>query len=151
MNYIEALTIITVLLTFCYASVLDVKTRYIPFKVWYPMIVICTILTTISIILYHDISTILLSLFLVTIFYILGIFNIFHGADVWAFSWIFIFVVIPFNLGIAEIISIILQAGIIGIITCVLIYVKKKKWDSIPFIPSITASLIYFFAFGTPL
>jgi preflagellin peptidase FlaK len=127
--------------TLCYASVLDVRERRVPFKTWYPMLIagfpfIALFYGTLlqggnfSLILYFLALTLLFSI----LFYLFAYFGFFGGADAWALIFIAAlipaFPVIPL-LGLPPLgffpFSVLINAVLLNLITPVGIYFYNVK------------------------
>lgn len=87
-------------LTLLYASVLDHRERRVPFRTWYPMLVVAVpsvCLFYAGLVLGGQVGTALyfvaLSLIFSALFYAFGIFHLFGGADAWAL--IFLCITVP--------------------------------------------------------
>jgi len=92
--------VLAVGVTYCYASVLDLRERRVPFRTWYPMLAVglpFTALFYILLIAEGDLRAplffLILTLLFSTIFYLFARFGLFGGADAWAL--IFLAVLIP--------------------------------------------------------
>jgi len=139
--------IIITLLTFGYAAYCDIKTRIIPFETWYPLILVSSVFTIMS--LTPDFL-----IFAITIcsFYTIAYFKFIGGADAWAVICLILFFIMPLKIPFIEFCIILIGALAFGAIICILSMIQKRSWDAkIPFIPSIVVSLIiYAFFFGVP-
>lgn len=96
--YISLLVLIS---TLVYTSILDSKYRRIPFYNWYPLMIVGSI-STIVYIYYNfnafDLMTNIILITTVIIFYLCAKFKIMGGADAWVLIFITIFSIsIPFN------------------------------------------------------
>jgi preflagellin peptidase FlaK len=87
-------------ITFCYASIRDIRERRVPFKTWYPMLVAGLPFTALFYVLLWDWGDLHMVLYFLTLtllfsflFYLFARFGLFGGADAWAL--IFIAVLIP--------------------------------------------------------
>lgn len=94
------ISMIAVLVTFFYASFLDIRERRVPFRTWYPMLAIglpAAIWFYFSLMLGGEwmpaIFFLLLTGIFSLIFYLFAIFHLFGGADAWAL--IFIAICLP--------------------------------------------------------
>lgn len=145
---LQILDIVVILTVFTYASYLDIKTRTVPFKTWYPALLVCPILVLLTL---PDLFYLQFFCIIATGFYALGYKEIMGGADAWAFIFMFAFFVIPLKLTMADYIFVLLQTAIIGLVAIGGIYLWKRKWEGIPYIPAMTASMVYFLLFGAPL
>jgi Flp pilus assembly protein protease CpaA len=148
MQIYQTLDIVVILTVFCYASYLDIRTRKVPFKTWYPAFLLCPVLVLLT---QPDLFYLIAFCITAAGIYIVGYLDQIGGADAWAFIFIFAFVVIPLKLTMVDYIFILLEASIIGLIAIGGIYLWKRRWEHIPYIPALTASLVYFFLFGAPL
>jgi len=87
--------------TLFYTSILDLKYRRVQFENWYPIIIIGTISTLFYIILNFKTFDLMTNVILITtviVFWALGQFKLYGGADAWALILITIFsITIPFN------------------------------------------------------
>lgn len=145
MYIVQLVNIVVILIVFIYASCLDIKTRTVPFKTWYPLLLVCPFLVLLS-----DPDPLRLSIALIIsgCFYATGYFKLIGGADAWAMIFVTLFMFLPLKLEIVDLFYIILQTSIIGIVTIVGLYIWKRKWYKIPYIPAITCALSYFLFFG---
>jgi hypothetical protein len=148
MQILQLVNIVVILAVFCWASYKDFKTRTIEFETWYPIILVGSVVTLFSV---PDLPHLIMLCIVAAGFYTLGYYHVIGGADSWAFIFIYAFLIVPLKLPFIAYFSIILQAAIIGMITILLIRVWKKRWARIPFIPALTASMVYLLLFGVPL
>ena len=134
--------------TLCYASLLDIQERRVPFRTWYPMLLISIPFSALfyslliargeyAIAFYLGAMAIIFSLF----FYLFAYFNLFGGADAWAL--IFISVCIP-TFPFTPLLdlpphaffpfSVLINAVLINLLTPVAIYLYNfKKGNTAPF------------------
>jgi archaeal preflagellin peptidase FlaK len=95
------LSVLVLLSTLIYVSFLDLRDRRVPFKYWYPIIIVGTLSTLTFIILNYTLfskMTIIILLTTVIVFWCCGYFGLMGGADAWAMIFISIFSIsIPFN------------------------------------------------------
>ena len=141
----------TLLITLFYTSSLDFKERRVPFKNWIPLVIIGSISTITYIYLNYllfDLVTVCVLITTVVVFWILGQFKFYGGADTWCLIFITIFgITIPFNSifnnahsGIA--ITAYMNAYIIYALTWVCHKYVFDKEKGVPFIPFITLGFI---------
>lgn len=147
--FVNIIIITTTLLTFGYAAYLDLKTRIIPFQTWYPLILISSVPTILSL----NNTDLLFWASIVASFYMVGYMRLMGGADVWGIIFLVLFFIIPLNIPVIEFGIIIIGALVFGAVISIFEMIKKRSWDvKIPFIPSICISLIlYLLLFGAPL
>ncbi len=86
---------ITAGVTLCYASILDVRDRRVPFRTWYPMLLAGLPFTVFFyglLVLGNDLPSLLyflaLTLLFSLVFYLFARFGLFGGADAWALIFI---------------------------------------------------------------
>ena len=86
--------------TLCYASLLDIRERRVPFRTWYPMLAASipfTVFFYASLLYFGEYTSMVylasLALFFSCLFYLFAYFHLFGGADAWAL--IFISLCIP--------------------------------------------------------
>jgi archaeal preflagellin peptidase FlaK len=148
-------SLIVLIGTLIYASIVDIKYRKIPFETWYPLIFIGTLSTMIYLFLYFKYIVLLTCIILITtviIFWLCGHFKLLGGADSWALIFITIFTItIPFHSllnnsteGIA--VSTYINALILFWISYP-VYIKIKEYKP-PFIPYICIGFIISILFG---
>lgn len=96
-----AVSAAAVLITLLYACVLDIRERRVPFRTWYPMLIVgipCAVYFYATLVLSGRIGLVAgylaLSAVFSLIFYLFAVKNLFGGADAWAL--IFITACIPF-------------------------------------------------------
>jgi preflagellin peptidase FlaK len=99
MNIPLAISAVVISGVLCYASVLDIKARRVPFRTWYPVIIIGVPLAALHYVgLLVDAQFLVLSLFLglsvlfCVVFYTFAYLGLFGGADAWALIFISLFV-----------------------------------------------------------
>jgi len=92
--------VLAVGVTYCYASVLDLRERRVPFRTWYPMLAAGLPFTVLFYLLLIDegdlratLFFLILTLFFSFLFYLFARFRLFGGADAWAL--IFLAALIP--------------------------------------------------------
>jgi preflagellin peptidase FlaK len=92
--------VLAVGVTYCYASILDLKERRVPFRTWYPMLAVGIPFTALFYILLFMNGDVRASLFFLVMtvlfsffFYLFARFHLFGGADAWAL--IFLAVLVP--------------------------------------------------------
>ena len=94
-------SLLTLIGTLLYASVLDIKIRRVPFENWYPLMVIGAVSTLFYIGLNFKNFGLMTNVILITtvvVFWLCGHFKLYGGADAWALIFITIFsITIPFN------------------------------------------------------
>jgi preflagellin peptidase FlaK len=134
--------------TLCYASLLDVKERRVPFKTWYPMLVAGIPFTAFF---YGILITggdfrlafyfLALTLFFSFIFYLFAYFGFFGGADAWALIFVAALVpafpIIPL-LGLSPVgffpFSVLINAVLLNLVTPLGIYFYNvKQGNQAPF------------------
>ena len=95
------LSLFTLLITLFYTSGLDFKDRRVPFKNWKPLIIVGTISTITYIYLNYSSFDLMTNCVLITtviVFYVMGHFKFYGGADALCLIFITIFgITIPFN------------------------------------------------------
>lgn len=154
---LQIVCIVVIICVFLIASYKDYKTRVVPFETWYPLIVINAPITIYYIVLLSLQNPVQLvmqvapALLITGSIYLIGWYRFIGGADAWAMIFIYLFAILPLGATYIDFIYIMLQASIIGIIFIGFTYIKKRSWEKIPYIPALTASLIYFLFFGAPL
>lgn len=99
MNIPLAISAVVILGVLCYASILDIKARRVPFRTWYPVIIIgVPIAAFYYVSLLVDAQFLFLFLFLAlsvlfcVVFYTFAYLGLFGGADAWALIFISLFV-----------------------------------------------------------
>jgi archaeal preflagellin peptidase FlaK len=134
--------------TYCYASVLDIRERRVPFRTWYPMLAAglpFTALFYVLIISEGDFRAalffLLLTLLFSSIFYLFARFGLFGGADAWAL--IFLAVLIPAFpfiplAGVPPLMyfpfSVLVNAVVLNLVTPLGIFIfNKRAGNSAPF------------------
>lgn len=94
-------SLLVLLSTFIYVSFLDLKERRVPFKYWYPLIIIgsiSTIIFLISNIATIDAMTVCILITTLIVFWLCGYIGLMGGADAWAMIFITLFTIsVPFN------------------------------------------------------
>lgn len=95
MLYLLILPAIAITVTLCYASVLDVRERRVPFRTWYPMLAVSIPFTALfygSLVFVGNsmtaVSYAVLALLFSAVFYSFAYFRLFGGADAWALIFI---------------------------------------------------------------
>lgn len=139
---------LAVTVTLCYASVLDIRERRVPFRTWYPMLAASLPFTIFYYggLLYSGDYTVavylaVMALFFSLLFYLFAYFHLFGGADAWALIFISLCVpAFPFTplFGIPPLaffpFSVLINAVILNLFTPAGIYLYNlKKGNRAPF------------------
>jgi preflagellin peptidase FlaK len=134
--------------TLCYASVLDLKERRVPFRTWYPMLAAGLPFTAffyVLLIAEGDLRAplffIVLTLLFSSIFYLFARFGLFGGADAWALIFLAVlipaFPVIPLS-GVPPLayfpFSVLVNAVLLNLVTPLGIFIfNKREGNAAPF------------------